>query len=269
MRNPSFVALIPAALLVLSACQGSTIFETVDMTENSVSIDAKQRMIISTTVGDRTIVCAEPSPDALVAISQAFAAEAQVAGKGGGGIAATLNESAATIGLRTATIQLLRDGLYRACEAYRNDAISRFGYGLILSTYDDLLVTMMAIEGLMTMQPAAQVAIGTKGTAAASSAAGEALGADESKIGGKVTLEGEAIAAVFNRPTANKFTESEINALAVPLEKLTESKLSSGSVVGACLMWLSVGEYQQGNLAHDKLLTICETFIDIAANKAK
>ncbi len=47
----------------------------------------------------------------------------------------TSAEQAALIGARDSTIQLLRDGLYRACEAYMNGALGDFGYGLVLVNY--------------------------------------------------------------------------------------------------------------------------------------
>jgi hypothetical protein len=47
---------------------------------------------------------------------------------------------------RTQTIQLLRDSLYRACEAYANGALSDTTYALLLSRYDDTMVTMLSSE---------------------------------------------------------------------------------------------------------------------------
>jgi hypothetical protein len=49
-------------------------------------------------------------------------------------------ESLAQLTNRLATIQLLRDALYRACEAYANGALSNAAYAVILSRYDDLLI---------------------------------------------------------------------------------------------------------------------------------
>jgi hypothetical protein len=40
-------------------------------------------------------------------------------------------------------MQLLRDGLYRACEAYMNGAIGRTAYTAILANYDTMMMTMM------------------------------------------------------------------------------------------------------------------------------
>ena len=50
------------------------------------------------------------------------------------------------LGERLATVQLLRDGLYRACEAFANGAISDATYAMIVSKIDDTMVTMLASE---------------------------------------------------------------------------------------------------------------------------
>jgi len=47
---------------------------------------------------------------------------------------------------RLATIQLLRDGLHRACEAYANGAISDTTYAVMLSRFDKMMVTMLVSE---------------------------------------------------------------------------------------------------------------------------
>jgi hypothetical protein len=55
-------------------------------------------------------------------------------------------EALAQLGERLATIQLLRDGLYRACEGFANGAISDTTYAVILSRYDDTMITMLLGE---------------------------------------------------------------------------------------------------------------------------
>jgi hypothetical protein len=148
------------ASLMLSGCAGGKIFEPYNADQTSVSMDARQRVILSVdrTGADgvkRRIVCAEPSPDTI-------AAAAASAGLSGGvsGIpqAPTLSadlaanaahsEQAAYIGARNATIQLLRDGLYRACEAYMNGALGDFGYGLVLANYGRVMTALLTAEGL-------------------------------------------------------------------------------------------------------------------------
>lgn len=84
----------------------------------------------------RQVVCAEPSPDVAKAIGKSLdlSGSADVAARGAelpveGALkmAAALSyaraETLAQLTNRLATIQLLRDGLFRACEAYANGAL--------------------------------------------------------------------------------------------------------------------------------------------------
>lgn len=86
-----------------------------------VFIDAEQRAVLSNQRTDRDlrVVCAEPAPDALSAIAAqagVSVSDISTAVSAEGGV----SEAAANIGLRTQTIQTLRDGFYRVCEAYMN-----------------------------------------------------------------------------------------------------------------------------------------------------
>ena len=125
-----------AAAGFLAACTANdtAVFRTFDIDsgdDRSIVIDAKQRTIISARRYDgeeREIqkFCAEPSPDALSAISSSFATALSVgltgAGEGAGSLGTALSEAASEIGKRNATIQILRDGFYRMCEASLNDS---------------------------------------------------------------------------------------------------------------------------------------------------
>jgi hypothetical protein len=160
---------VPATVVVvaslLGGCSGTQeIFRPFNIDKTSVSADAKQRVIISATRGyegkTRRIVCAEPSPNATAAIAASLGTDLSAripAAPGGTAIAPEANlafqyalaEQVAYIGVRNSTIQLLRDGLYRACEAYMNGAIGDFGYSLILANYGRLMVALLSTEGLI------------------------------------------------------------------------------------------------------------------------
>jgi hypothetical protein len=58
-----------------------------------------------------------------------------------------VSESAANIGLRTQSIQILRDGFYRLCEAYMN-GLSEEQYTIMLRRYQTNMVALLAIEQL-------------------------------------------------------------------------------------------------------------------------
>ena len=104
-------------------------------------------------------VCAEPSPDALSSISTALAgslnysglrnlSEAQIK------IANTFKETAKQLGNRNATIQLLRDGLYRQCEAYMNGFINKTTYEQVANKYINAMVVLLAVEELTSSRKA-------------------------------------------------------------------------------------------------------------------
>ncbi len=103
-------------------------------------------------VAEQQILCAEPSPDAMVTFSTALstAIRGELAGQGSasGELSRSLAETGRVLGERTPTIQLLRDNLYRACESYANGVVDNFGYALILNKIDDTMVTLVAIEAL-------------------------------------------------------------------------------------------------------------------------
>ena len=124
----------------------------------TVVIDAKQRAIISTPrksdETDRTaFVCAEPSPDALSAISASLAGGFGLARPGKEeriALSTAVQEAAKQLGTRNATIQLLRDGLYRQCEAYMNGLINDKTYDQIANKYINAMVVLLAVEQLTT-----------------------------------------------------------------------------------------------------------------------
>ena len=124
MRFNLFVSAMVISTCLLSGCANwNSIFHTFSIADKkSVSIDAKQRVII--TDGERGIVCAEPSPDALSALSASLNASVITPERLTAQLAASSAESATSIGLRTQTIQLLRDAMYRVCEGYMSRALS-------------------------------------------------------------------------------------------------------------------------------------------------
>lgn len=103
-------------------------------------------------------ICAEPSPDALAVLGASFGAsffdEKRTAQ-----IATALGESATSIGLRTTSIQLMRDAMYRACEAYLSGGISARDYADLQAHSQNLIVGLLAIEQLTGAVQAQQVSL--------------------------------------------------------------------------------------------------------------
>lgn len=165
--------------LNLSGCAYLTTFnKSVDLNGQSIAIDAKQRVIFSRektktyTVNNNSVtekysvLCAEPSPDALAVLgaSGALTGSSEVSGlKGSGSMG--LSEAAASIGLRTQSIQLLRDLNYRICEAYSNSAISEADTASLLRRGQSSMMGLIAIEQLTGPVIASQVALSTSANA--------------------------------------------------------------------------------------------------------
>lgn len=83
--------------------------------------------------------------------------------------AQALQSSAGSIGLRTQSITLMRDALFRMCEAYNNGAINEFEVAAFLRRSQDLTAAVLAIEQLTGAVAANQVIL--TGNAAASATA--------------------------------------------------------------------------------------------------
>jgi hypothetical protein len=208
MRVASSICVLFSAAVICSGLGGctSTIHKEARINGTStLSIDAKQRLVL---FGKRpngngppvTMTCAEPSPDAIVAMSAALAAggsaqlpTAPAAGSTtpgknnfAGRVGFSRSESAASIAMRTATIEVLRDGYYRLCEGLMNGAITPTRYRHVVHGIGDFIATEMAIDALGGMKRAPAVAInGGVVTASADGDVGKAevLGAQEGEDG--------------------------------------------------------------------------------------
>lgn len=162
MRFDLFLPAMAITTCLLSGCANwNSIFHTFSTADKkSVSIDAKQRVII--TDGERGIVCAEPSPDALSALSASLNASVITPERLTAQLAASNAESATSIGLRTQTIQLLRDAMYRVCEGYMSRALSGPDFLKIHRRYQNLMLGLLAVEQLTgTVTPHPVVLNGT------------------------------------------------------------------------------------------------------------
>lgn len=170
--SAKLLVMIPA--IVIGGCGNfNSIHRDLDISNGRGAIvDVKQRAIIvdttttpNGTVTDRS-VCAEPSPDALSAYAAEIAANLSKQGVGELGLALATQESASFIGLRTQTIQLLRDGMYRLCEA-RLNGVSEGNYAHLMRRYQRNMVALMAIEQLSGVVKAPVVTISAESQASA------------------------------------------------------------------------------------------------------
>jgi hypothetical protein len=170
--NRVWTVLTPlAAALGLAGCANmQTAYRTFqpDMGQ-SVAIDAKQRVVytVQKDYGEGKewrAICAEPSPDVLSALSATAGLDASAAAKAIG-LAFSSQEGAASIGLRTQTIQTLRDAMYRLCEGYASGAIDDTGFTRLQRRYQAVMLGLLAIEQLTGAVVAQQATLSGSGSA--------------------------------------------------------------------------------------------------------
>lgn len=173
MGRLATIPLVAAGIIAVSACAN---FNTIDRTTRlptnqdtygkAVHLDIQQRLLIVNEFGH---YCSEPSPDALAAFAAAFGLGASSPAQGALSVAGSGQSSAASIGLRTQSITLMRDALFRMCEAYANGAVGSAQIAALLSRSQDLTAVILAVEQLTGAVVANQAAL-TGGTAADASA---------------------------------------------------------------------------------------------------
>ncbi len=159
------LALLLPVLVGLQGCSSLTHYNSVRAVEASdgnrseiLLMDAKQRVVFPTMHQIRNFegevidtiraFCAEPSPDALSALAAQFGASVSVETKADVSANGGFAESAANIGLRTASIQTLRDSMYRQCEAFANGGMSRLSLETLQRRFQSTMVALLAIEQL-------------------------------------------------------------------------------------------------------------------------
>ena len=131
-----------------------------------VAVDAKQRFLVTTPpAGDKLRqICLEPSPDVFSVLSAALEGNAQYKDKAKAEFKAALAEAAATIGVRTETIQLLRDAMYRICELALNGDMKDTQAYALHERYQRSMVTLAAVSALAEATRPTQVALTGRST---------------------------------------------------------------------------------------------------------
>jgi hypothetical protein len=167
MRKISTMLVWAGLAVGITGCDANfhSIFRTYNpQTGDNAAFDAKQRLVISG-INPKVplydswnhpippeklprVVCAEPSPDAFAVLSAAFSGSANVPEKFAAQLAASSSESGASIGLRTQTITILRDAMYRLCEGYLAGALSERSFERLQRRYQNAMLGLLAIEQL-------------------------------------------------------------------------------------------------------------------------
>jgi hypothetical protein len=162
-------ALLLAATTLLSACADFyTVGRRTDLAGGgkAIHLDGQQRLVYQNSAGQ---ICAEPSPDAIQAIAAGFGAGAGVSDKGSAALSSAIQQSTAGIGLRTQSITLMRDALYRICEAYSGGVLLQPDVVQLLQRSQDMSLSVLAIEQLTGAVVAKQVVLqGSANSTAAS-----------------------------------------------------------------------------------------------------
>ena len=96
----------------------------------------------------RTVTCTEPSPDVAKAVSTIASIQAEAKGVSGSAAFGS-QEALAELAGRSTALLGLRDGLFRACEAYANGAIGDDAYALIISRYGQVMATLFLGQDAM------------------------------------------------------------------------------------------------------------------------
>ncbi len=143
------IALGVAVLVGLNGCANiSTIGRSTDLPAGgkAVHLDAAQRVLISDSSG---FSCSEPAPDALQAYASSFGVGAGRTATGESvSLANAFATSAGSIGLRTQSITLMRDHLFRICELRQNKIINDRQAYLMFKSAQELTMGILAIEQL-------------------------------------------------------------------------------------------------------------------------
>lgn len=165
MSQVTRISMILLAVMVLTGCASlNSIHRTHDFKKGSAIIDAKQRVIIAREGLEKgVLVCAEPSPDAMSAYAAELAGKVGVPDKVAAEFVGSFHEGSSFVGLRTQSIQLLRDESYRLCEANMNGFINKEEYSILLRRQQRITVALLAIEQLTGAIKPQNISINTKG----------------------------------------------------------------------------------------------------------
>ncbi|GAB2177966.1 hypothetical protein [Dongia sp. agr-C8] len=179
MRCFPLMTLIAAGLVLSSCADFYSIGRRTTLPDNPTSnkglaihLDAQQRLMM---VGKDGTYCAEASPDAMAAYAAALAASVSAQGYGAGSASNASQSNIASIGLRTQSITLMRDALYRLCEAGANGQLSKMSATQLMARSQDLTAVVVAVEQLTGAVAANQAILtGTSNASASASMIGDA-----------------------------------------------------------------------------------------------
>jgi hypothetical protein len=160
------VVSVLAVTLLVGCANMATISRHSDLPGGGTAIhlDAAQRLVYSS----NGVLCAEPTPDALQSLAASTSVGLSQPTEGAVSLANAFQANAASIGLHTQSITLMRDVLYRICEQSSNKMLVRGDVVQLLERSQDLTLGVLAIEQLTGAVVARQVLLTGETNASAS-----------------------------------------------------------------------------------------------------
>jgi hypothetical protein len=155
MMNPRICYLF---IFALSGCANLSTISRVTEFPNvptAIHLDSTQRLVYRGR-DEEGYLCAEPTPDALQSYANAFGGSLTPGGKDAASISNAFAVNAMGVGLHTQSITLMRDMLYRICEAAYNRRVEDIDVHLLLQRAQDLTLAVLAIEQLTGVVAARQ-----------------------------------------------------------------------------------------------------------------
>lgn len=196
---------------------------------HAVMADIRQRALITgtPTKDGHAVTCAEPSPDAMSAISSSVSAALKAKPEQTLEFAQSLTESAAFVGNRTQTIQLLRDGMYRLCEGYMSGGLSEFQYQWMMRRYQRNMVAILAIESLTGTIHAPATTLTTNASASTARSIAE-LESQLGEVTDKITTLEAQLATLDDGEADKKQDISEAIERHKTTKELLEASIANG-----------------------------------------
>ena len=171
MKSKRTIA-IAASMLIATVLTGCANLQTVERTtpiedDTAIHLDAQQRLVLFTrkkfTRENNTdeqkktdkekyytkyTYCAEPSPDAMSSYAASLALGLSGPSQSDAFLVNALQSPTGNIGLRTQSITLMRDALYRMCEAYNNGGLDEGQVNELFRRSQNLTAVVLAVEQL-------------------------------------------------------------------------------------------------------------------------
>ena len=210
----------------LTGCNHFTNYKELEANERLAIVTEVQRNIGNGVYEEFKITCPEASPDALMMLAGSVSGES----KAGVSLAAAFSQNGSNIGLRTHSIQLLRDQLFSICQAYANGGLTDFMYQTLLTRSQRNTIILMAIEQLTGVLKTPQVSITTTAEADASNLRKltDLLATERAKLAAiKDQSSPEALAAKANVSAMEKGLESARSSVAKASGSVTPGQQQS------------------------------------------